>query len=177
MLMPAAIDAIIATSYCFARVRAPPRRFFLAGGPLALAPAHPTFRPPPPQPPLRVAFLAGGPNSGATGGGTARCFFAPPGCPLKTRIKQALSKKRKKNVLYCPVALAPEWSVGRGAQYSPWIKTGLCRSNGLSSRIWRWRSLPGPPSHPPSPWGLCGVAGGVMGPRTPPPGPVPCRGR
>ena len=28
-------DAIIATSYCFARARAPPRRFFLAGGLLA----------------------------------------------------------------------------------------------------------------------------------------------
>ena len=56
---------------------------------------------PPPAPPLlAVIRAASSEQRGARGRRHRRagCFFAPPGCPLKTRIKQPLSKKRKKNV-------------------------------------------------------------------------------
>ena len=52
-----------------------------------------------PAPPLlAVIRAASSEQRGARGRRHRRagCFFAPPGCPLKTRIKQPLSKKRKK---------------------------------------------------------------------------------
>ena len=71
--------AIIATSYCFARARAPPRRFFLAGGPLASG--------------LVAVVVA---VEGETTGDGRFCFFPPrQRCSQKNQKTAALKKTKK----------------------------------------------------------------------------------